>query len=180
MYGSKLNLKALMVADKQDPKLQAYSQSVLPVRTSVEDGFAVLMASAGVVGHVFNEVLAASGAFPLLVSGDVPSWDSMLLLFLLLLLLDVPEAAIEGLFVEMGEDVSNSRIAHPGVVDQKAKDSDQNFWPRGLKQRLDATYGSIAGYLRSAGVKQAALDGIRAALLPPASEKNGPLVDLHS
>lgn len=171
-----------MAANRNDPKLVEYTQSLLPTRNHIDDAFAVLEASAGTIAYVFNNSISGPKAFPLLICGDDRTRDTSILLCLLLLFLDVSDSGIERALAETDEDSSANASSHAGDRHQNEKfverAAEQDRWTNGLKQRLEAKYGSVAGYLRVAGVTEAAMRSIREALQPPFSEK-GPLVDLE-
>ncbi|KAF2170990.1 hypothetical protein M409DRAFT_18962 [Zasmidium cellare ATCC 36951] len=171
----KLNLKASVSTNRNDPKLVDYAQRLLRPRSRVEDGLAVLVASTGIVGHIFKSVVAGPNAFPLLLYGDgTPgSSDSSLILFLLLLVLDVPGADVERVLDQIEQPLLSTND-----TDKKEQRLDDH-WARELKHRLEGKYCSVTGYFSAAGVTEATKQSIREALSPVAiSEKSGVLVDL--
>lgn len=166
-----------MATNRNDPKLVGQAKKLLSPRSRVDDGLAVLVASAGVVGYVFNDILAGPNATPLLLCGDgTPgSSDVSLILFLILLVLDVPGNDVERVLDEIEQPLLSAND-----TDKKGQRLDDH-WVRELKHRLEVKYGSVAGYFGAAGVTEATKQSIREALsCIPVSEKSGVLVDLDS
>ena len=171
---SKLSLKA--TTSRQDPGLVEHGRELL-ARTrkdDVEDTFALLQASAKLIGHLFNSVIAAPNAFPLLICGEPKMLDSSILVFLLLLLLEVPETAIERAF----SDVDAPPLDSGMVMDQAKKSASHGSWVKAVKEGIVRQYGSVDQYFRTVGVTEASKKCIRDTLLPAASEKSGLLLDL--
>jgi hypothetical protein len=93
--------------------------------------------------------------------------DSGLLMFLLLLLLDVPISAIGNAYVRIAEDFA-SRPKEMGVRDASVTDAraaNRQHWAGELSRRLVAKYSSTSAYFDLAGVSEATRTKIKNILL---------------
>lgn len=135
------------------------------------------------IGALFNQVLALSDSYPLVLSDGENLRDSSTLLILILLLLDVPIGCVHE---DIAEASAKTRPMSPlPEWSTKVKDEFQKMsidakaaqmaWVPEVKRHLDETYGGVEGYLRKAGVSAAALASVKQNLLAEQSEK---LIDL--
>jgi hypothetical protein len=149
------------------PELAQKAQEIIWNRDSIDESFAILTTSAPLIGRVINDVLCDATSYPLIISGDFMLRDSGILMFLVLLLLEVPLTAIENAYVRIAEDFA-LRCKEMGVKDtliNDARAANRQHWARELSRRLIAKYGSTSAYLDLAGVSGAKRTKIKDILL---------------
>ncbi|KAK4506317.1 hypothetical protein PRZ48_000047 [Zasmidium cellare] len=162
-FSLRADLAALRPHTKQ--RLIKEAEAMAMKRNVVDEGIAILKAASksGLVKYLFNELLAANaGAFPLLISGDVEMRDSLIVLFLLLVMLGFDGVAIQRVVLLL----------------QGADDTTGNFMEL-LKKRFDAEYGSTEHFFHDcAGVTRQAASTIRGRMLiTPVKEQLESLLD---
>jgi hypothetical protein len=119
------------------------------------------------MGRLFNEILCQVESYPLIISGDSMLRDSGLLMFLLLLLLEVPTSTIGNTYARIAEDFA-LRSKEVGVQDTPANDAraaNRQHWAGELSRRLVARYGSTSAYFDLAGVSGSTRTKIKDILL---------------
>jgi hypothetical protein len=136
------------------PELAQKAQDIVWNRDSIDESFAILTTSAPLMGRLFNDILCEATSHPLIISGDFMLRDSGLLMFLLLLLLEIPISTIGNAYRRIAEDFA-LRSKEMGVQDTPVNDAraaNRQYWAGELFRRLVARYGSTSGYFDLAGV----------------------------
>jgi hypothetical protein len=149
------------------PDLAKKAQDMIWNRDSIDESFAILTTSAPLIGRLFNDILCQATSYPLIISGDFMLRDSGLLMFLLLLLLEVPFSAIGKAYVRVAGDFA-LRSKEIGVQDTPVNDAraaNREHWAGELSRRLVARYGSTSAYFDLAGVTGATRTKIKDILL---------------
>lgn len=157
---------------KVDPKVMRMAEDLVWNRDSIDDSFLLLVTAAPLIGRLFNEVLCKADMYPLVICGDRAMRDNTLLMFLLLLMLDIPFPAIESAYLRATEELplklGDDTDAHLAQRLQKAAwPQNRTRWAAELRRRLETKYGSISAYFSSMGVTEATVSCIKGMLLAP-------------
>lgn len=144
---------------------------------SIDEGYIILVASASVIGRLFNELMSDETQYPLLICGDFILRDNALLIFVLLLLLEVSIVEIETIYMRMTEqllsDIEQSSSVNADVRAAWAKNRPR--WTAALIQRLEMKYGSVSAYFWAAGITEQTKSKIKSHLLVA---ENNKLIDI--
>jgi hypothetical protein len=149
------------------PDLAQKAQEIIWNRDSIDESFAILTTSAPLIGRLFNDIPCQAPSYPLIVSGDFMLRDSGLLMFLLLLLVELPISAIGDAYVRIAEDFAarSKGIGVQNTAVNDARAANREHWARELLRRLEARYGSMSAYFDLAGVSEATRNTIKDILL---------------
>ncbi|KAH0341798.1 hypothetical protein KCU81_g6077, partial [Aureobasidium melanogenum] len=168
----KFERDAAVTKDRKDPALLEISRNLVWKRSNLDDNSLILILSGPIIGRLFNEVLCKPDFYPLIISGDRIMRDNSLLVFLLLLILDVPFSAIEHVYLQLSEGLpfvldeeSNKQWEKDVRFEASAWAQDRSRWARMQRQRLDGRYGSVSAYFTTIGVTEATRNSIKEILL---------------
>ncbi|KAK6005905.1 hypothetical protein QM012_007547 [Aureobasidium pullulans] len=166
---SRLKFKyyAATASDLKDLDLLRKTHDLVWNHDSIDNSFAVLTTAAPLIGRLFNDAFCEAKSYPLIISGNFMLDDNGLLMFLLLLLLEIPISALEHAYMCLAEDFF-SKGKEAGVKETpiiQAWATNYRHWVRELLSRLETRYGSIAVYFDSAGVNKATREKIKDVLL---------------
>ncbi|KAK6003127.1 hypothetical protein QM012_000972 [Aureobasidium pullulans] len=156
----------------RDPSMLQQSRDLVWNRDSLDDIFLVLVSSATLIGKCFNNVLAKEDMYPLIISGDRAMRDNTLIVFLLLLMLDIPVSSMDRAYLQMTNrlpldlaDGSDADWAHR--LRNAGWGKNRSIWTRELCRRIDTKYGSASKLFTVMGVTAETIDGIKSIMLAP-------------
>ncbi|KAH0370074.1 amine oxidase, partial [Aureobasidium melanogenum] len=168
----KFERDAATTKNRKDPALLETSRDLVWKRSNLDDNSSILILSGSIIGRLFNEVLCKPDFYPLIISGDRIMRDNSLLVFLLLLVLDIPFSAIEHVYLKISEGLpfvpdeeSNRQWEKDVRFEASAWAQDRSRWARVQRQRLEGRYGSVSGYFSTIGVTEATRNSIEDILL---------------
>lgn len=110
--------------------------------------------------------------YPLLTCGDFILRDNALLIFVLLLLLEIPIAEVETIYMRMTEQLL-AKIDRPDSVNADiiaAWTKNRPRWTAALIKRLESKYGSIPAYFWAAGITEQTKSRIKSVFLVTENE----------
>lgn len=139
------------------PDLVRKVQDLVWNRDSIDESLTILTSSASIIGCLFNDVFCEAKSYPLIISGDFMLRDSGLVMFLILLLLDIPLSTIGHAYVRIASDFA-ARSKETGIQDSPVNDAraaNREHWAKELSHRLEARFGSTSAYFDLAGVSSA-------------------------
>ncbi|KAK6003475.1 hypothetical protein QM012_009246 [Aureobasidium pullulans] len=141
-------------------------QDILWNRDSIDDIFLVLVSSAPLLGRLFNEVLCKKEMYPLLICGDRAMRDSTLIIFLLLLMLDLPSDAIESAYLRITETLpllvgDSTDAIWAQHLDTAGWHQNSPRWTAELFSRIKTRYGSALRLFTVMGVTEVTRNKIK-------------------
>ena len=144
-----------------------------------KSSFAILEASPGIIGRLFKELLSDAKAFPLIISGNPWQSDHTVVLFVLLLILDVPAHSIKYIDTCIMEDVVHDSRCHPEnvqkIANQRAK---EESWVPDMIQWLNLRYGGIEAFFAVAGIAEGMRNRVQGILLHDQTTSEKTLIDM--
>ncbi|KAG9657678.1 hypothetical protein KCU95_g3888, partial [Aureobasidium melanogenum] len=155
----------------QDHSMLQQSRDLVWNRDSIDDLFLVLESSATLKGKLFNNVLSKEDMYPLVISGDRAMRDNTLIVFLLLLMLNIPFSSMDRTYLEITNglplDLADGSDADWAQRLQNAGwGENRPIWTRELCRRIDTKYGSASKLFTVMGVSAETIDSIKGILLP--------------
>lgn len=154
----------------QDHSMLQQSRDLVWNRDSIDDLFLVLESSATLIGKLFNNVLSKEDMYPLVISGDRAMRDNTLIVFLLLLMLNIPFSSMDRTYLEITNglplDLADGSDADWAQRLQNACwGENRSIWTRELCRRINTKYGSASKLFTVMGVSAETIDSIKGILL---------------